>query len=205
MFSFWSMMAIIGTKIQGYLLVYIFFLILFLVPAIVHLDIPRKLLRKALPLLEQLDQSMKYERRSVLDKSELLVDVQHKSTEETNEAEEDEYLKSFELGELSKSGRRIMENLEDEESLYSEHTENSEENSQNSGEDEEEDEVVEEVFEVQTFGRKNEEQFQVTKMISSSKPGARDVFSYFIYLFMFAKCLYLRSIFHGRVGKKRWH
>jgi len=84
---------------------------------------------------------------------------------------------------LSKSGRRIMENLEDEESLYSEHTENSEENSQNSGEDEEEDEVVEEVFEVQTFGRKNEEQFQVTKMISSSKPGARDVFSYFIYLF----------------------
>lgn len=170
MFIFWSMTAIIGTKIQGSLLLYICFWILFFVPAVIHFDIPRKLLCRFLPLLEQLDQSMKYERRSVLDKSDLLVDVQHKTSEETDQAEEDEYLKSFELGQLSKSKRRIIENLEDEESLFSEHTEDSEENSEM---DDQEDEVMEEVFEVQTYGKNSDEQYQVTKMISSNKGSSR--------------------------------
>lgn len=172
MFTFWSMTAIIGTKIQGSLLLYICFWILFFVPAIIHFDIPRKLLCRALPLLEQLDHSMKYERRSILDKSDLLVDVQHKNSDETDQAEEDEYLKSFELGQLSKSKRRIIENLEDEESLFSERTDESEENSEMDDE-EEEDEVVEEVFEVQTYGKNKDEQFQVTKMISSNKGSSR--------------------------------
>lgn len=67
-------------------------------PAVVHFDIPKKVLSRLLPLLEQLDHSMKYERRSVLDKSELLVDVKHPNSDELDQAEEDEYLRSFQLG-----------------------------------------------------------------------------------------------------------
>ena len=94
------MTAIIGSKIRGFYLIYLVFWIIFVVPAIIHFDMPKKLLSRVLPLLEQLDHSMKYQRRSVLDKSELLVDVKHANSDEQNEAEEDEYLKSFQLGNI---------------------------------------------------------------------------------------------------------
>ncbi len=151
MLTFWSMTAIIGANIRGFYLVYLFFWLIFIVPAIVHFDIPKKLLSRALPLLEQLDHSMKYERRSVLDKSELLVDVKHSNRDDNDEAEEDEYLRSFQLGDLKKKHRRIFDNLEDEESLYSEHTEDGERTEDEEDEIDDEEEVIEEVYEVQTY------------------------------------------------------
>ena len=60
MLLFWSMTAVIGVKINSFYIGYSLFLILFVVPAILHYDVPRKVLSKALPILEQLDQSMKY-------------------------------------------------------------------------------------------------------------------------------------------------
>lgn len=175
MLTFWSMTAIIGAKIHGYYLSYIVFWIIFVVPAIVHFDMPRKLLSRFLPLLEQLDHSMKYQRRSVLDKSELLVDVKHSNNDEHDEAEEDEYLRSFQLGDLKKKHRRIFDNLEDEESLYSEHTEDGEHTDE---EDEEGEEIIEEVFEYQTYRKTDDgkrsmpayEERQVVKPTKSSSP-----------------------------------
>ncbi len=169
MLSFWSTTAIIGTRIRGFYLVYLIFWLIFIIPAIVHFDIPKKLLSRALPLLEQLDHSMKYQRRSVLDKSELLVDVKHPNSDEHDEAEEDEYLRSFQLGDLKKKHRRIFDNLEDEESLYSEHTEDGERTEdEEEDDDDEQEEVIEEVFEVQTYrtsesGKRPESE---TKLIS---------------------------------------
>lgn len=181
MLIFWSMTAIIGTRIQGFYLSYIVFWIIFTVPAVVHFDIPKKILSRALPLLEQLDQSMKYERRSVLDKSDLLVDVKHKTSEENDEAEEDEYLKSFVLGDLSRTNRRVFENLEDSESLYSDHTEYEEDEDEVDEDEDDEEEVTEEVYEVETYvnhgrtsGNNHNKEYQVTKLISkkSSKDPA---------------------------------
>jgi len=184
MFIFWSMTAIIGAKIQGFYLSYILFWMVFFIPAIIHFDIPRKLLSRALPLLEQLDHSMKYERRSILDKSELLVDVKHKNNDEEDEAEEDEYLKSFQLGDLDNKDRRRFENLEDEESLFSERTEDDDDNDDDEGEDidgnedeeEENEEIIEEVFEYKTFRNEsdrnntnsyqNNNEIKFTKLIS---------------------------------------
>jgi hypothetical protein len=111
------MAGVIGFKIKGFYLSYVLFWIVFFVPAIIHYDLLRKLLRKAMPLLEQLDHSMKYERRSVLDKSELLVDVKMPSSDEMDE-QEDEYLDSFKLDDLDKmksKQRRVFENLQDDE------------------------------------------------------------------------------------------
>ncbi len=71
-----------------------------------------------MPLLEQLDQSMKYERRSVLDKSQLLVDVKLPNLDELDDQQEDEYLSSFKLDDLDKmksKQRRVYENLQDDE------------------------------------------------------------------------------------------
>lgn len=59
---------------------------------------------------------MKYERRSILDKSELLVDVKLPKSIDDDE-QEDEYLNSFKLDDLEnmkKNQRRAFENLEDE-------------------------------------------------------------------------------------------
>jgi hypothetical protein len=111
------MAGVIGFKIKGFYLSYVLFWIVFFVPAIIHYDFLRKLLRKAMPLLEQLDHSMKYERRSVLDKSELLVDVKMPTSDEMDE-QEDEYLNSFKLDDLDKmksKQRRVFENLQDDE------------------------------------------------------------------------------------------
>ena len=79
-------------KQRSFLLV--FFWIMFVVPAILHYDIPRKILSKAMPILEQLDHSMKYERRSILDKKDLLVDVKLPTSDFDDLEQEDEYLKS---------------------------------------------------------------------------------------------------------------
>lgn len=67
-----------------------------------------------LPLLQQLDHSMKYERRSVLDKKELLVDVKlpKPEYEEDDDEQDEEYINSFKLNEKN---RRVLENLDDEE------------------------------------------------------------------------------------------
>ena len=111
------MAGVIGFKIKGFYLSYVLFWIVFFVPAIIHYDILRKLLRKAMPLLEQLDHSMKYERRSVLDKSELLVDVKLPTNDDMDD-QEDEYLDSFKLEDLDKmksKQRRVFENLQDDE------------------------------------------------------------------------------------------
>lgn len=104
------MLTVIGIKIKGLYLSYMLFWIVFFVPAILHYELPKKLLHKALPLLQQLDQSMKYERRSVLDKSELLVDVRLPDTSKDDELEEEEYLKAFKFDE---SESKLLENLDD--------------------------------------------------------------------------------------------
>lgn len=180
MLTFWSMTAIIGTKIQGFYLSYSLFWIIFFVPAIIHFDIPRKLLRRILPLLEQLDHSMKYERRSILEKKDLLVDVKHKNNDSENEAEEDKYLESFQLDDLEKikaNHRRAFENLEDESTDEDEEEiENGEEESEEELEDndeddddEEEEEIIEEVFEIHNYAQNyanDKNQIQVSKLIS---------------------------------------
>lgn len=112
MLLFWSMTTVIGIKVKGAILSYILFWIVFFIPAILHYDVPKRLLRKALPLLQQLDHSMKYERRSVIDRKELLVDVRLPKQEYEDEDEQDEeYLKSFNF---DVKQRRVLENLEDE-------------------------------------------------------------------------------------------
>ena len=81
---------------------------------------------------------MKYERRSILDKNKLLVDVKLPSNE-LDDQEEDEYLKSFQLHDLDKrkeSQHRVFANLVDEEE---------------DDEEDEDDEIIEEVFEIQTY------------------------------------------------------
>lgn len=101
-------MTVIGTRVKGIYLSYMIFWIVFFVPAIIHYDLIKIAIRKALPLLEQLDHSMKYERRSILDKSELLVDVQLPSSEINDDQEEDKYLEEFKLDEEQ---RRVFERL----------------------------------------------------------------------------------------------
>lgn len=175
MLTLWSMLAIIGTNVRGFYLCYILFWAVFFVPAVVHFDIPKKVLSRLLPLLEQLDHSMKYERRSVLDKSELLVDVKHPNSDELDQAEEDEYLRSFQLGDLKGKERRVFDNL-DEESLWSEHTEDGEhtDDEEEDEDDDEDEEIVEEIFEVQTYrntedGKRtgiDDGQQYITKLIS---------------------------------------
>jgi hypothetical protein len=93
--------AMLGIKVRGVYLTYSMFWIIFFVPAIIHYDMARKLLRRCVPLLEQLDQSMKYERRSILDKNDLLVDVQLPSSEAADDEIEDEYLAPFKFDENS--------------------------------------------------------------------------------------------------------
>ena len=105
-------------------------------------------LNKALPFLEQLDRSMKYERRSVLDKSELLVDVKLPNTSDQDaDLEEDEYLRAFQLDDLDKmkeKQRRAYENLEDDDDDQDEDEEGHDEEDEELEEDEDEEEQVEE-------------------------------------------------------------
>ena len=139
MFAFWSTLAVIGAKIRGFYLSYMVFWFLFFVPAILHYNLPRKLLNKALPFLEQLDHSMKYQRRSVLDRSELLVDVKLPSSDQNADLEEDEYINSFKMDDIEHMGRkerRALENLEDDDDY--------DESEEQAGPDDEEEEDDEE-------------------------------------------------------------
>lgn len=105
------MLTVVGIKIKGLYLSYALFWLVFFLPPILHYDLPKKALHKCLPLLEQLDHSMKYERRSVLDKNELLVDVVMPKMGINDDEQEDEYLKSFKFDE--NESREVMENLDD--------------------------------------------------------------------------------------------
>jgi len=111
LFLFWSMLAVIGCKIRGLYLSYAMFWLVFFLPPILHYELPKKALRKCLPLLEQLDQSMKYERRSVLDKNDLLVDVRLPKMGIDDDEQEDEYLSPFKFDE--NEGRDVLERLDD--------------------------------------------------------------------------------------------
>ena len=142
MLTFWSCLAVLGAKVRGFILSYMVFWFLFFVPAIIHYNLPRKLLSKAVPFLEQLDHSMKYERRSVLDKSELLVDVKMPNTSDMQaDLDEDEYLKSFRLDDVEnmrEGQRRAYVDLEDDDDEEEEEDDEEEEDI-----NEEEDEVEE--------------------------------------------------------------
>jgi hypothetical protein len=132
------MAAVIGIKIRGFYLSYFLFWVIFFVPALLHYDIPRKLLNKALPLLEQLDHSMKYERRSILDKRDLLVNVTIPPNDEIDR-QENEYLEMFKLNE-SKKKRREFDNKSGDEEEEDESIENEEEYEEEELEEEEEEE-----------------------------------------------------------------
>ena len=66
MLLFWILLAVFGMKVEGFYISYAIFWILFLVPGILHYNIPRMILNKASPILEQLDRSMEYQRRSII-------------------------------------------------------------------------------------------------------------------------------------------
>ncbi|CAF0781390.1 unnamed protein product [Rotaria sordida] len=68
-------LAYIGVKINGFYVSYITMLILFTLPAIVYHKLIPKLLQRLAPVLEQLDQSMEYKRRSIIDRKDLLVKI----------------------------------------------------------------------------------------------------------------------------------
>ncbi|CAF1443713.1 unnamed protein product [Adineta steineri] len=68
-------LAFIGVKINGFYVSYITMLILFTLPAVVYHKLIPKLLRRLAPVLEQLDQSMEYKRRSLIDRKDLLVKI----------------------------------------------------------------------------------------------------------------------------------
>lgn len=110
MFIFWSVILVISIKIKSSHLTYALFWIIFFLPAFIHYDVAKRMLFFILPLLQQLDQSMQYQRRSVLDKSELLVDVKLPQVEYDDDNEEDdEFLK-----ELNEKEKQLFENLDDE-------------------------------------------------------------------------------------------
>jgi hypothetical protein len=175
MLLFWSLTAIIGVKIKGIYLIYLVFWVIFVIPAVIHYDIPRKILSKAMPILEQLDHSMKYERRSILDKKELLVDVKLPQSDFDDLEQEDEYLKSFQLEDLElvkSSHRRVFENEpEDEEDEYDDDDDDDdEEEEENYEEDDEQGEEIEEEFEYEAKrpASKNDEETNNTNLESIS-------------------------------------
>jgi hypothetical protein len=66
MLTFWILLAVFGMKVKGFYISYAIFWVLFFVPGVLHYNIPRMILNKATPILEQLDRSMEYQRRSIL-------------------------------------------------------------------------------------------------------------------------------------------
>jgi len=137
---FFTIAAAIGIKVKGFYLMYLLFWIVFFIPAIIHYDMPRRLLNRLVPILYQLDRSMKYERRSIIDKKELLVDVKLPSTDADNDEIEDELLESFKPNEL-KSHRKLKGALDEEEE--DEFLVNTESSTEENSEGEEEEEEVE--------------------------------------------------------------
>ena len=125
------------------------FWVVFLVPAIIHYEIPKKILNKALPLLEQLDQSMKYERRSILNKDELLVDVMLPPTQMDDE-EEDEYIKSLtESDNMKEKYMKAFENVDEEDEI------NEEDEEEEIGEEEQNDEDLSSIEEYENEPRQS--------------------------------------------------
>ncbi|UJR36967.1 hypothetical protein I4U23_029675 [Adineta vaga] len=68
-------LAVIGVKINGFYVSYLTMLILFTLPAVVYHKLVSKLLQRLAPFIEQLDQSMEYKRRSLIDRKDLLVKI----------------------------------------------------------------------------------------------------------------------------------
>ncbi|CAF4201359.1 unnamed protein product, partial [Rotaria magnacalcarata] len=64
-------------------------LILFTLPAIVYHKLIPKLLQRLAPVLEQLDQSMEYKRRSLIDRKELLVKIDTSANNYEDEDDDD--------------------------------------------------------------------------------------------------------------------
>lgn len=173
MLLFWSTTAIIGIKIKGLHLALIVYWFMFIVPAIIHYDIPRKVLSKAMPILEQLDQSMKYERRSILDKKELLVDVKLPSSEFDDLEQEDEYLKSFQLDDVVEQENTVASRYkvysrepededDDEEDEEDEDDEEEHDEDEEAESDDDEDVEIEEVIEYETKRPVSKEPVQIS-------------------------------------------
>ncbi|CAF0769259.1 unnamed protein product [Rotaria sp. Silwood1] len=82
-------LAYIGVKISGFYVCYITMLILFTLPAVVYHKLMPKLLQRLAPVLEQLDQSMEYKRRSLLDRKDLLVKIDKSGSIDDDDDDED--------------------------------------------------------------------------------------------------------------------
>jgi hypothetical protein len=86
-------LAYIGVKINGFYVSYLTMLILFTLPAIVYHKLIPKLLKRLAPVLEQLDQSMEYKRRSLLDRKELLVNINRSGVNDNDDDDDVRRLK----------------------------------------------------------------------------------------------------------------
>ncbi|CAF1202304.1 unnamed protein product [Adineta steineri] len=85
-------LAYIGVKLHGFYVSYIVMLILFTLPAIVYHKLIPKLLKRVAPVLEQLDQSMEFKRRSLINRNDLLVKIK---TPGSNEDDDDEVVQKL--------------------------------------------------------------------------------------------------------------
>jgi len=81
--------AYIGIKINGFYVSYLVMLILFTLPAIVYHKLIQKLLKRLAPILEQLDESMEYKRRTLIDRKDLLVKIKTPGLNEFDDDDED--------------------------------------------------------------------------------------------------------------------
>ncbi|CAF5202264.1 unnamed protein product, partial [Rotaria magnacalcarata] len=98
-------------KINGYYVSYLVMLILFTLPAIIYHKLITKLLKRLAPILEQLDQSMEYKRRTLIDRKDLLVKMQTPGLNEDNEDEDISRLKQQQ--EIRKKDRSLIINDDD--------------------------------------------------------------------------------------------
>ncbi|CAF1418060.1 unnamed protein product [Rotaria sp. Silwood1] len=83
-------LAYIGMKINGYYISYVVMLILFTLPAIVYHKLISKLLKRLAPILEQLDESMEYKRRTLIDRKDLLVKIKTPGLNENDDDDDDD-------------------------------------------------------------------------------------------------------------------
>ncbi|CAF1616551.1 unnamed protein product [Rotaria magnacalcarata] len=104
-------LSYIGMKINGYYVSYLVMLILFTLPAIIYHKLITKLLKRLAPILEQLDQSMEYKRRTLIDRKDLLVKMQTPGLNEDNEDEDISRLKQQQ--EIRKKDRSLIINDDD--------------------------------------------------------------------------------------------
>ncbi|CAF1015977.1 unnamed protein product [Rotaria sordida] len=87
------LLAYIGMKINGYYVSYLVMLILFTLPAIVYHKIIPKLLKRLAPILEQLDESMEYKRRTLIDRKDLLVKIKTPGLNENDDDDDEDVRK----------------------------------------------------------------------------------------------------------------